>query len=129
MADNGMGYSDILQDHFQHPRNVGVIEAADSNVSVSNPACGDIMQLSLRIANERITEAQFKTMGCPAAIAAGSVITELLLGRSLDEALQITRQEVDAALGGLTPQKAHTAVLAEDAIKAAIKTYRQQSQT
>jgi len=118
-------YSDIVQEHFDHPRNVGVIEQADAAAQVSNPACGDIMHLYLRIENDRITEAKFKTMGCPAAIAAGSVTTELLIGHSIEEALQLTRAEVNTALGGLTPQKVHTSVLAEDAVRAALKKYRQ----
>lgn len=116
-------YSDLLQDHFDHPRNVGELENADAEAVVSNPACGDVMQLYLRIEHGCITAATFKTMGCPAAIAAGSVTTEILRGRSLEESF--TRAEVSAALGGLPPQKAHTAVLAEDAVKAALKHYRQ----
>ena len=118
-------YSDILQEHFNHPRNVGELENADAEAVVSNPACGDVMQLYLRVEHGCITAARFKTMGCPAAIAAGSVTTEILLGRSLEESLKFTRAEVSAALGGLPPQKAHTAVLAEDAVKAALKHYRQ----
>jgi nitrogen fixation NifU-like protein len=118
-------YSDIVQEHFEHPRNVGVIASADAEAVVSNPACGDVMQLSLRIANDRITDAKFKTMGCPAAIAAGSVLTELLIGHSVEEALKLTRVEVNTALGGLSPQKVHTSVLAEDAVRAALKKYRQ----
>lgn len=118
-------YSDILQEHFNNPRNVGELENADAEAVVSNPACGDVMQLYLRVEHGCITEAKFKTMGCPAAIAAGSVTTEILLGRSLEESLKLTRAEVSAALGGLPPQKVHTAALAEDAVKAALKHYRQ----
>lgn len=120
-----MQYSDIIQEHFDHPRNVGTIDQADTEALVSNPACGDMMHLYLRIENDRITDAKFKTMGCPAAIAAGSVVTELLIGRSVEEALKLTRAEVNAALGGLSPQKVHTSVLAEDAVRAALKKYRQ----
>ena len=83
------------------------------------------MHLYLCIENGRITDAKFKTMGCPAAIAAGSVTTELLIGRGVEEALALTRAEVNAALGGLSPQKVHTSVLAEDAVRAALKKYRQ----
>lgn len=118
-------YSDIVQEHFERPRNIGVIASADAEAVVSNPACGDIMHLSLRIANDRITEAKFKTMGCPAAIAAGSVTTEMLIGRTVEEALQLTRTDVNTALGGLSAQKVHTSVLAEDAVRAALKQYRQ----
>ena len=119
-----MQYSDTVHEHFENPRNIGVIESADGAAEVSNPACGDIMQLTLRILDGRITEAKFKTMGCPAAIAAGSVTTELLVGRNADEPTPLTRAEVNEALGGLSPQKVHTSVLAEDAVKAAIKDYR-----
>ena len=83
------------------------------------------MHLYLRIENDHITDAKFKTMGCPAAIAAGSVTTELLIGRGVEEALALTRAEVNAALGGLSPQKVHTSVLAEDAVRAALQKYRQ----
>ena len=118
-------YSDIVQEHFEHPRNIGTIPDANAEAVVSNPACGDVMHLYLRIEQERITEARFQTMGCPAAIAAGSITTELLLGRSVEEALRLTRTEINTALGGLSPQKVHTSVLAEDAIKAAVKKYQQ----
>jgi nitrogen fixation NifU-like protein len=121
-----MQYSDIVQDHFEHPRNVGVIENADAEAFVSNPACGDTMHLYLRINDNRIVEAKFKTMGCPAAIAASSMTTEMLIGRTVEESLQLTRQEVSQALGGLTPQKVHCSVLSEDAIKAAIASFRKQ---
>jgi nitrogen fixation NifU-like protein len=83
------------------------------------------MHLYLRIENNRITDAKFKTMGCPAAIAAGSITTELLIGRGIEEALTLSRAEVNTALGGLSPQKVHTSVLAEDAVRAALKKYRQ----
>ena len=117
-------YSNLLQEHFDNPRNIGELENADAEAVVSNPACGDVMHLSLRVQDGHIVEARFKTMGCPAAIAAGSVTTEMLVGRHMDT-LTLTRAEVNAALGGLPPQKAHTAVLAEDAVKAALKHYRQ----
>lgn len=119
-------YSDIVQDHFEQPRNVGVIENADAEALVSNPACGDMMHLYLRIDNNRIVEATFKTMGCPAAIAASSITTEMLIGRTLEESLALTREEVSTALGGLSPQKVHCSVLSEDAIKAAINNYQKQ---
>ena len=118
-----MRYSDAVHDHFDNPRNIGVIEHPDAAAEVSNPACGDIMHLTLRIVDARITEAKFKTMGCPAAIAAGSVTTELLIGRSVGEPTPLTRAEVNEALGGLSPQKVHTSVLAEDAVKAAVRDY------
>jgi nitrogen fixation NifU-like protein len=116
-------YTSLVQDHFENPRNVGIIEDADADALVSNPACGDTMHLYLRIADNRIVEAKFKTMGCPAAIAASSITTEMLLGRTVEEARQLTRQEVSTALGGLNPQKIHCSVLSEDAIKAALRKY------
>lgn len=119
-----MQYSDIIQEHFEHPRNVGIIEGAEAKAAVSNPACGDMMHLYLRIEDRTITDAKCQIMGCPAAIAAGSVTTELLIGRSVEEALQLSRADVNTALGGLTPQKMHTSVLAEDAVRAALKAYR-----
>jgi nitrogen fixation NifU-like protein len=119
-----MKYSDIVQEHFEHPHNVGVIDNADAEAFVSNPACGDTMHLYLRIDHNRIVEAKFKTMGCPAAIAASSMTTEMLIGRTLEESLQLTRHEVSQALGGLNPQKVHCSVLSEDAIEAAIANYR-----
>ncbi|GIX47589.1 MAG: iron-sulfur cluster assembly scaffold protein [Candidatus Tectimicrobiota bacterium] len=117
-------YSDLVQEHFERPRNVGEIPNPDAEAVVSNPACGDTMHLYLRIEGDRIVEAKFKTMGCPAAIAASSVTTEMLIGRRIEEALAITRAEVSAALGGLSPQKVHCSVLSEDAIKAALRRYR-----
>jgi nitrogen fixation NifU-like protein len=117
-------YSDIVQEHFEHPRNVGVIEHADADAEVDNPACGDTMHLYLRIADDRIVEAKFQTQGCPAAIAAGSVLTELLVGKTVDEALDVKEALIHQTLGGLPPQKAHSAVLSEDAVKAAIAQYR-----
>jgi nitrogen fixation NifU-like protein len=120
-------YSDIVQDHFEHPRNVGVLEDADAEALVANPACGDTMHLYLRIDGDRIVDAKFKTMGCPAAIAASSITTELLIGRTVEASLALTREDVSEALGGLTPQKIHCSVLSEDAIKAAIANYRKRS--
>ena len=119
-----MIYSDILQDHFENPRNIGTIDQADAEAEVENPACGDIMHLYLRIDNDRIVEAKFQTQGCPPAIAAGSITTELLVGRTLEEAAALKRDEVEQALGGVPAHKAHSAVLTEDAVKAALAAYR-----
>jgi nitrogen fixation NifU-like protein len=119
-------YTDIVQEHFEQPRNVGVIASADATAEVTNPACGDVMRLYLRIAENRIVEAKFQTQGCPAAIAAGSITTEMLQGRTLEESLELKRDVVDQALGGLPPQKVHASVLTEDAVRAAIANYRQQ---
>ena len=122
-------YSDQVQEHFEHPRNVGVIEHADAIAEVSNPACGDIMRLFLRIEDDRIVEATFQTMGCPAAIAAGSVTTEMLIGQTIEGALRLSRDAVNDALGGLPPQKMHASVLTEDACKAALAQYRTRQET
>lgn len=118
-------YSDMLQDHFENPRNIGTMEQPDAEAEVYNPACGDIMHLYLRIEDDHIVEAKYQTQGCPAAIAAGSVLTELLVGKRVDESLDVKGAVIDQTLGGLPPQKAHSAVLTEDAIKAAIADYRQ----
>ncbi len=122
-------YSDVIQDHFEHPRNVGVLENADAEAEVMNPACGDIMRLYLRIDNNRIVEAKFQTQGCPAAIAASSMTTEMLVGRTLEEAADLKREVVNDALGGLPPQKVHSSVLVEDAVKAVMTNYRKRQQT
>ena len=118
-------YSDVVQDHFEQPRNVGVLEDADASAEVMNPACGDIMRLYLRIDGDRIAEAKFQTQGCPAAIAAGSMATEMLVEMTLEEAGGLKRDAVNEALGGLPPQKVHSSVLVEDAVKAALANYRQ----
>lgn len=117
-------YSDVVQDHFEHPRNVGVLENADAEAEVMNPACGDIMRLYFRVDDDRIVEAKFQTQGCPAAIAAGSMTTEMLVGLTLEEAAGLKRDAVNDALGGLPPQKVHSSVLVEDAVKAAMTNYR-----
>jgi nitrogen fixation protein NifU and related proteins len=118
-------YSDVVQDHFEHPRNVGMLEHADAEAEVMNPACGDIMRLYLQIDGERIVAAKFQTQGCPAAIAAGSMTTEMLVGLTLEEASGFKQDAVNEALGGLPPQKVHSSVLVEDAVQAAMADYRQ----
>jgi nitrogen fixation protein NifU and related proteins len=122
-------YTDIVQEHFEQPRNIGVIDHADAEAEVSNPACGDIMRLYVRIEDNRIVEAKFQTQGCPAAIAAGSITTEMLHGKTVEEALALKRDEVNKALGGLPPQKVHASVLGEDAVRAVLANYRQRYQT
>ena len=117
-------YSEIVQDHFENPRNVGAIDQPDAEAEAYNPVCGDAMHLYLRIEDGRIIEATFQTQGCPPAIAASSMLTELLVGRTLDESLALDRDAITEALGGLPAQKAHSAVLTEDAIKAAVANYR-----
>jgi nitrogen fixation NifU-like protein len=117
-------YTDAVMDHYENPRNVGVIENADGVGIVGNPACGDVMKLSIRIEDDHIIDAKFKTFGCGAAIATSSMVTELVKGKSLDEALNISNKAVAQALGGLPKVKMHCSVLAEDALRAAIDDYR-----
>lgn len=117
-------YSDTVQDHFENPRNVGSIDQPDAEAEAYNPACGDTMRLYLRIDKNQIVEAKFQTQGCPPAIAAGSMATELLMGKTIEEAAALKRDDVTDALGGLPSQKMHSSVLTEDAIKAALADYR-----
>lgn len=116
-------YSDKVVDHYTNPRNVGEIENASGIGEVGNPVCGDVMKIYLKIENEIITDVKFKTYGCGAAIAASSVTTEMVKGKSIQEALKITNEQVVEELGGLPPIKVHCSVLAEEAIKTAIADY------
>ena len=111
-------------DVFKNPKNVGEIENPDGIGTVGNEVCGDIMQISLRIKNDVIEDAKFKTFGCAAAIATSSTATEMIKGMTVDEALKVTNKLVIEKLGGLPPQKIHCSVLAEEAIKKAIDDYR-----
>lgn len=120
-------YTDAVMDHYEHPRNVGVVENADGVGIVGNPACGDVMKLTIRVEDGHIVQARFKTFGCGAAIATSSMVTEMVQGKTLDEALQISNQAVAKSLGGLPKVKMHCSVLAEDALKAAIDDYRKKS--
>ena len=117
-------YSEKVLDHFSNPRNVGEIEKADGVGTVGNAKCGDIMQMYLKVDNGIITDVKFKTFGCGAAIATSSVATEMVKGKTIDEALQLTNKAVAEALDGLPSQKVHCSLLAEEAIHAAIKDYR-----
>jgi nitrogen fixation protein NifU and related proteins len=116
-------YSPTVIDHFQHPRNLGDLDDPDAVAEVENPACGDRTRLALRIDGERIVAARFRTEGCPAAIAASSITTELILGKTLAEAGDLRDSDVVAALGGLPRNKMHCSVLAEDVIRAALEDY------
>lgn len=118
-----MQYSEKVMDHFMNPRNMGVIENPDGYGKIGNPSCGDIMEIFLRIENDIITDVKFRTFGCASAIASSSVSTEMVLGKSIEEALKLTNKAVVEELGGLPPQKMHCSVLAEEAIKAAIEDY------
>ena len=116
-------YSDIVMDHFMHPRNVGEIPDADGVGEVGNAKCGDIMKMYLKIKDNRIEDAKFETFGCGSAIASSSMATELIKGKTIEEALAVTNKQVVDALGGLPAYKLHCSVLAEESIKAAVKNY------
>ena len=116
-------YSEKVMDHFRHPRNVGVIENASGVGEVGNAKCGDIMTMYLQIEDDIITDVKFETFGCGSAIASSSMATELIKGKPVSEALQLTNKAVAEALGGLPAHKLHCSVLAEEAIKAALKDY------
>ncbi len=116
-------YSEKVMDHFRNPRNVGVIEDADGVGEVGNVKCGDIMKIYLKIEDGIIADVKFETFGCGSAIASSSMATELIRGKSIDEAMALTNRAVAEALDGLPPHKLHCSVLAEEAIKAALKDY------
>jgi len=118
-----MPYSQKLLDYFQNPRCVGEIPDADAIAQVSNPVCGDVMKLWLKIDSGRIADAKFKVQGCSAAIATSSYATEMLIGMDLNQARAITKEEIADALGGLPASKMHCSVLASDAIRQALKDY------
>ena len=116
-------YSDIVMDHFTHPRNVGSIENADGVGEVGNVKCGDIMKIFLKIQDDIITDVKFQTFGCGSAIASSSMATEMIKGKPLAEALALSNKAVAEALDGLPAHKMHCSVLAEEAIKAAVQNY------
>ena len=116
-------YTEQVMEHFTNPRNVGELDGADGVGQVGNAKCGDIMKISLKVENDVIVDAKFKTFGCGAAVATSSMATEMIIGKTLEEALAVTNQAVVEALEGLPPAKIHCSVLAEEAIKAAIQDY------
>ena len=118
-------YSEKVMEHFEHPRNVGEIPDASGTGTVGNAKCGDIMKMDIKVENDIITDVKFKTFGCGAAIATSSRATEMVMGKTVDEALQITNEMVTESLGGLPPVKLHCSVLAEEALHAAIADYRE----
>lgn len=122
-----MKYSDLVRDHFGSPRNLGELADPDGIGDVENPVCGDRTVLTIRVRDDRIAAARFRAVGCPAAIAASSITTELLIGRTVAEALRLTNEDVSAALGGLPANKLHCSVLAEDVVRAAVEDYRQRA--
>jgi nitrogen fixation protein NifU and related proteins len=123
MATTGSGYSPIVLDHFQNPRNVGELPDANARASVTNPVCGDVLQLMLKISDGHIAEVRFQTFGCEAAIAASSLLTEMIQGKALTDVEDITPEMITAALGGLPKVKLHAASLAEEALKEALEEY------
>lgn len=121
-------YSEVVLDHYQHPRNAGTLEGANAVGRAENAACGDEMQLYLEIQGARVVRASFRCFGCAASIAAGSMLTELVAGTSLTEAGALTSGAVAAALGGLPPLKVHASTLATEALQAALEDHRMRSQ-
>ena len=116
-------YSEKVMDHFMNPRNVGVIENADGVGEIGNAKCGDIMKIYLKIENDTIVDCKFQTFGCGSAIASSSMATEMIMGKSIHEAMELTNKAVAEALDGLPLHKMHCSVLAEEAIKGALKDY------
>ena len=116
-------YSEKVMDHFRHPRNVGVIEDADGVGEVGNPVCGDIMKIYLKIEDDCIKDVKFETFGCGSAIASSSMATEMIMGKPVSEAIKLTNKAVTEALDGLPAHKLHCSVLAEEAVKTAVKDY------
>jgi nitrogen fixation NifU-like protein len=117
-------YTEKVKDHFFHPRNVGEIKDADGIGTVGNPKCGDVMTIFIKVKDDKIIDIKFKTFGCAAAVASSSIATELVKGKKLDEAIKLTRDDVAKELGGLPALKLHCSNLAADALREAIKDYR-----
>ncbi len=124
MDERSSIYSPIVIDHFTHPRNIGEMEYPDGVGEAENPVCGDTMRLFIRVESGRIIDANFLTFGCSAAIASSSITTEMIKGKTIEEALNISDQVIVEALGGLPQAKIHCSILAEKAIKAAVLDYR-----
>lgn len=118
-----LGYSKKVMEHFMNPRNVGVIENPEGYGKVGNPVCGDIMEIFIKVKDDRIDDIKFRTFGCGSAIAVSSMVTEMAKGKTLDEAMLINREDVADELGGLPPQKMHCSNLGADALHAAVKDY------
>jgi nitrogen fixation NifU-like protein len=123
MTDPWSLYNDKVMEHFRNPRNVGEMENPDGVGRVGDPICGDVMELYIKVKDRIIVDAKFKTFGCAAAIATSSMVTDMLKGKSVEEALKISNKAVVEALNGLPPVKVHCSVLAEDALKSAIENY------
>ena len=122
-------YNEKVLDHFQNPRNIGEIPDADGVGSVGNPTCGDMMKLYIKVIDGRVADIKFKTFGCAAAIATGSIASEMVKGKTIEEAEQLTGQDIVDSLNGLPEKKIHCSMLAPDAIRAAIADYRSRRQS
>lgn len=126
-------YSDKVMEHFQHPHNMGQIAKPSGKGRVGNPVCGDLMELQIKVekikGQEIITEAKFQTFGCGAAIATSSMLTDLIVGKTIDEALKVSNNAIIEALNGLPPVKRHCSVLAEEALQKAVASYRENQKT
>ena len=120
-------YNDKVMEHFMNPHNVGQIEDADGIGTYGSPVCGDMMQISIKVEDDKITDAKFKTFGCGSAIASSSVATDMIIGMNIDEALELTNKQIINELGGLPAVKVHCSVLADHAIKSAIYDYAQKT--
>ena len=116
-------YNDVVMDHFLNPKNVGELENPDGAGTYGSPVCGDMMQIEIKVEDETIVDAKFKTFGCGSAIASSSMATSMIIGKTIEEALQVKNKEIIANLGGLPPVKVHCSVLADKAIKNAINDY------
>ncbi len=119
----GISYSKKVMDHFMNPRNVGEIESPDGYGKVGNPVCGDLMEIFIKVKEDKVEDIKFRTFGCASAIAVSSMVTEMAKGMRLEEAMKITRDDVADELGGLPPQKLHCSNLGADALHAAIEDY------
>lgn len=120
-------YNDIVMEHFLNPKNVGELENPDGSGTYGSPVCGDMMQIQIKVEDETIVDARFKTFGCGSAIASSSMATSMIIGKTIEEALDITNKQIIDALGGLPPVKVHCSVLADRAIKNAIYDYAQKN--
>lgn len=120
-------YNDIVMDHFLNPKNVGEMENPDGTGVYGSPVCGDMMQIQIKVENDVITDAKFKTFGCGSAIASSSMATSMIIGKTVEEALEVTNKQIIDELGGLPPVKVHCSVLADRAIKNAIYDYAQKN--
>lgn len=121
---SGVGYSEKVLEHFMNPRNVGTMENPDGYGKVGNPVCGDLMEMFIKVEDEVITDIKFRTFGCGSAIATSSMVTQMVKGMHVDEAMKVTRDDVAHELDGLPPKKMHCSNLAADALHAAIEDYR-----